>query len=53
MLNTTYYKSGDPNNGQTSINIYQKFDASVADIGGSVTNYGPGKLIELSITINI
>lgn len=41
--NTTYHKSGDPNNGQTSINIYQKFDASVADIGGSVTNYGPGQ----------
>ena len=41
--NTTYHKSGDANNGNTSINIYQKFDASIADIGGSVTNYGPGQ----------
>lgn len=41
--NTTYHESGDATNGQTSINIYQKFDASVADIGGSVTNYGPGQ----------
>lgn len=41
--NTTYHRDGENDNGTTAVNIYQKFNAPSADIGGSVTTYGPNQ----------